>query len=52
MIEAIRVPMGFEWLFGCFFSFKSIVGVGVGAGAYILAKFAVSESLLRLWMYC
>uniref|UniRef100_A0A8C5BSZ4 NDRG family member 4 n=1 Tax=Gadus morhua TaxID=8049 RepID=A0A8C5BSZ4_GADMO len=35
------VPMGFEWLFGCFFSFKSIVGVGVGAGAYILAKFAL-----------
>lgn len=27
------------------FRFKSIVGIGVGAGAYILAKFAVSQKL-------
>lgn len=26
--------------------FKSIVGIGVGAGAYILAKFAVSHILM------
>lgn len=29
------------------FRFKSIVGIGVGAGAYILAKFAVSFGFLR-----
>ncbi len=30
------------------FRFKSIVGIGVGAGAYILAKFAVSLILTLL----
>lgn len=32
--------------------FKSIVGIGVGAGAYILAKFAVSHLLTHLSYNC
>lgn len=34
-----------------FFRFKSIVGIGVGAGAYILAKFAVSHIQILLLSY-
>lgn len=41
------LPLTDQWSF----RFKSIVGIGVGAGAYILAKFAVSHILILL-IYC
>lgn len=38
-----------QLIFGCVFCrLRSVIGLGVGAGAYILARFAVSLNLLKI----
>lgn len=46
-----HLPSMWSWISSDLLRFKSIVGIGVGAGAYVLAKFAVSRTLIFMfWM--
>lgn len=51
--KAAPVPLPFETSFFPFHSFTSIIGIGVGAGAYILARYSVSgASVMQANMFC